>query len=146
MSCHFSITTLEIEVPSPLLFHIKQRCISPSRSFGLDMQKIQWGIALFSDNIHLRGKSLNISFFALIIYYSEDSWNNTRFCLVGGWAPICEMHDAVQVALFSNNIVLREGRKICCFRLSLWTIITIKRLGTRIQTIIYQKGLLTCIG
>ena len=74
------------------------------------MHKIQWGIALFSNNIHLRGESLNILFLELIIYYSEDSWNNTRFCRVGVWAPTCEVQDAVQAALFSNNIVLR-GRK-----------------------------------
>ena len=90
---------------------MKQCCISPRRRIWLDMHKIQWGIALFSNNIHLRGESLNILFLELIKYYSEDSWNNTRFCRVGVWAPTCEVQDAVQAALLSNNIVPRGGKE-----------------------------------
>ena len=88
------------KTPSPLPSPFKQCCISPSRKFGLDMHKIQWGIALLSNNIYLRGESLKILFLELIIYYSEDSWNNTRLCWVGVWAPTWQVHDSVKVALF----------------------------------------------
>ena len=133
------------KTPSPLPSPFKQCCILPSRKFGLDMHKIQWGIALFSNNIHLRGESLKILFLELIIYYSEDSWNNTRLCWVGVWAPTCEVQDAVQAALFSNNNVLRGGKKDMLFMAFIINYINDEMTWYQFSNHHISKVLVTCI-
>ena len=133
------------KTPSPLPSPFKQCCFLPNRKFGLDMHKIQWGIALFSNNIHLRGESLKILFLELIIYYSEDSWNNTRFCRVGVWAPTCEVQDAVQAALFSNNNVLRGGKKDMLFMAFIINYINDEMTWYQFSNHHISKVLVTCI-
>ena len=133
------------KTPSPLPSPFKQCCFLPNRKFGLDMHKIQWGIALFSNNIHLRGESLKILFLELIIYYSEDSWNNTRLCWVGVWAPTCEVQDAVQAALFSNNNVLRGGKKDMLFMAFIINYINDEMTWYQFSNHHISKVLVTCI-
>ena len=109
------------------------------------MHKIQWGIAFFSNNIHLRAESLKILFLELIIYYSEDSWNNTRLCWVGVWAPTCEVQDAVQAALFSNNNVLRGGKKDMLFMAFIINYINDEMTWYQFSNHHISKVLVTCI-
>ena len=107
------------KIPSPLPSPFKQCCISPSKKFGLDKHKIQWGIALFSNNIPLRGESLNILFLELIIYYSEDSWNNSRLCRVGDEPQHVKCKMQCKLRYSQTTLFWGEGRKICCCGLSL---------------------------